>query len=159
MSDRGRVVEAIMEIGKRQRELDLLQAGMSEGIAEVKGRYEREAAPHAEAVRALTKDVREWCEAHREELTEGGRIKRVRMGSGDVRWRMRPPKVSIRGADEVMRALKSLGLERFIRVKEEINKDAILNEADAVRCIQGVSIVQEEDFVIAPHGREADLGI
>ncbi len=48
-----------MEIGKRQRELDLLQASMSEGIAEVKGRHEREAAPHAEAVRTLTKDVRE----------------------------------------------------------------------------------------------------
>ncbi len=45
-----------------------------------------------------------------------------------MQWRNRPPSVNIRGADAVMDFLKRLGLQRFIRVKEEINKDAILNE-------------------------------
>ncbi|EKP1795399.1 host-nuclease inhibitor Gam family protein, partial [Escherichia coli] len=44
-----------------------------------------------------------------------------------------------------------LGLERFIRVKEEINKDAILNEKDAVKNIPGITIKSDiEDFSIIP---------
>ncbi len=47
--------------------------------------------------------------------------------------------------------LLKLGLERFVRVKTEINKDAILNEPAAVVGIAGLSIqVGVEDFVITP---------
>ncbi|MGT9685597.1 host-nuclease inhibitor Gam family protein, partial [Escherichia coli] len=54
-------------------------------------------------------------------------------------------------ADAVMDFLKRLGLQRFIRVKEEINKDAILNEKDAVKNIPGITIKSDiEDFSIIP---------
>ncbi|EJD2026425.1 host-nuclease inhibitor Gam family protein, partial [Escherichia coli] len=47
--------------------------------------------------------------------------------------------------------LRRLGLERFIRVKEEINKDAILNEKEAVKNIPGITIKSDiEDFSIIP---------
>ena len=71
--------------------------------------------------------------------------------TGEVQWRNRPPSVSIRGADNVIELLRRLGLERFIRVKEEINKDAILNEKEAVKNIPGISIKSDiEDFSIIP---------
>ena len=47
-------------------------------------------------------------------------------------------------------ALKSFGLERFLRTKEEIDKTAILAEPDAVEHIKGISITQREEFVIVP---------
>ena len=50
-----------------------------------------------------------------------------------------------------MENLKSLGLERFVRVKEEPNKEAMLNEPDAVRGVAGITINSGiEDFTITP---------
>jgi phage host-nuclease inhibitor protein Gam len=41
-------------------------------------------------------------------------------------------------------------LERFIRLKPEVNKEAILNEPEAVRDVPGLSIKQDESFSIEP---------
>ena len=66
----------------------------------------------------------------------------------------RPPSVSIRGADNVIELLRRLGFERFIRVKEEINKDAILNEKEAVKNIPVLPYKSDiEDFSIIPLSR------
>lgn len=81
----------------------------------------------------LQSGIQTWCEAHRDELTGNGKVKFANLTTGEVQWRNRPPSVSIRGADNVIELLRRLGLERFIRVKEEINKDAILNEKEAVK--------------------------
>ncbi|ELU7122231.1 host-nuclease inhibitor Gam family protein, partial [Escherichia coli] len=95
--------------------------------------------------------IQTWCEAHRDELTGNGKVKFANLTTGEVQWRNRPPSVSIRGADNVIELLRRLGLERFIRVKEEINKDAILNEKEAVKNIPGITIKSDiEDFSIIP---------
>ncbi|OCN21072.1 hypothetical protein AN665_0211575 [Serratia marcescens] len=52
----------------------------------------------------------------------------------------------------------SLGLERFIRRKEEINKEAILNEPSAVSGVAGITVKTGiEDFAIVPF--EQDAGV
>jgi phage host-nuclease inhibitor protein Gam len=59
--------------------------------------------------------------------------------------------VSVRGVEAVIEALNRLGLSRFVRVKEELNKEAILNEPEAVKGVAGLSIKSGvEDFVIQP---------
>ncbi len=47
--------------------------------------------------------------------------------------------------------LSRMGLDRFVRLKREPNKEAMLAEPDAVRGIAGVSIVTGvEDFIVTP---------
>ena len=41
-------------------------------------------------------------------------------------------------------------LNRLIRVKEEVNKDAILAEPETVANIKGISITQREEFIVIP---------
>jgi phage host-nuclease inhibitor protein Gam len=43
-----------------------------------------------------------------------------------------------------------------VRVKEEINKEAILAEPDLAAKIPGISITQGEDFVIVPFETELE---
>ena len=69
---------------------------------------------------------------------------------------MRPPSVSARPIDKVIEALKDMGLKRFIRFKEEIDKEAILGDPDAVKYIKGIKIEQREDFVIVPFETELE---
>lgn len=149
-------VEAIAAIGRHQRERERIQAAMNDALAEVRQDFETQAAPHAEAIKTLSAGVQTWCEANRATLTQDGKTKTARLASGEIRWRTRPPSVSVRAADTVLEALKRLKLTRFIRVKEEVNKEAILTEPEAVSHIKGISITQKEDFVIVPFETELE---
>lgn len=147
--------ETVRTIGELQRKRESLQTAMNAEIAAVKERYEADAAPVGETIKALGHGVQVWAEANRAELTKNG-SKTVKLGNGELRWRTRPPSVTVRAAGIVIEALKRLGLQRLIRTKEEINKEAILADPDAVRDVKGISISQGEDFVIVPLATELE---
>lgn len=146
----------IRRIGDLQRQLIVAQAEMNDRIAEITEMYQPMLNSIKQMIEPLQAGVQVWCEANRHDLTRGGKVKTAGFVTGEVQWRQRPPSVSVRGADGVMLLLVKLGLDRFIRVKTEINKDAILNEPEAVRGVPGITIVTGvEDFVIAPFEVEA----
>lgn len=147
---REQTVEAIAQIGRLQRERERIQAAMNDELAAIRQRHEEQAKPLAEQIRQLSDGVHLWCEANRATLTQNGKVKYAHLASGEVKWRMRPPKVGLRGIDNIIEACKRLGLDRFVRVKEEVNKDAMLAEPELAQSLTGVTISQGEDFVIVP---------
>lgn len=141
----------INKIGTVSRQIAVLQAAMNDEIAAITDRYTGQFTPFQEQLKQLQAGVQMFCESTRDELTHGGKTKSAAFVTGTVQWRQRPPSVSARGVDAVIDALKQFGLMRFIRTKEELNKDAILNEPAAVAGIAGLSIKSGvEDFVIQP---------
>ncbi len=146
---------AVREIGALQRQREEAQTAMNETLATIKAQAESEVAPLNAAIKELSHGVQVWAEANRETLCKGG-MKTVKLGNGELRWRMRPPSVAVRGAVAVLEALKRLGLGRFIRTKEEVDKTAILADPAAVQDIKGLSISQGEDFVIVPFATELE---
>lgn len=147
---REQVIDAIATIGVAQRHKTRIEADMNDAIAKIKERYELDAAPHNAMIASLREGVQIWCEANRDAITEGGKVKTANFASGEVRWRVTPPSVKIRAVETVLQALYNAGLSRFIRVKEEPNKEAILAEPEAVAGIPGISFSQSEEFVIVP---------
>lgn len=147
----------IKKLGDLQRDLLRLQADMNDEIAAATKRYQPKLEALQERIDTLQQGVQTYCEAHRTELTNDGKVKFANFITGDVNWRMRPPSVSIRGAEAVLETLARMGLTRFIRTKQEPNKEAMLNEPDAVRGIAGITIVTGvEDFVITPFEATAE---
>jgi len=141
----------INEIGRLYREIAVQTAAMNDEIAEVTDRYTSAFTPLQDKIKLLQSGVQSWCEAYRDELTNGGKSKSGQFVTGTVQWRQKPPSVVVRGVDAVIEALNRLGLGRFVRVKEELNKEAILNEPEAVKGVAGLSIKSGvEDFVIQP---------
>ncbi|MDA8258348.1 MAG: host-nuclease inhibitor Gam family protein [Betaproteobacteria bacterium] len=146
----------IRRIGDLQRQLTVAQAEMNDAIAEITERYQPMLNSIKQMMTPLQAGVQVWCEANRHDLTRGGKVKTANFTTGEVAWRQRPPSVSVRGADVVISALAELGLIRFIRTKQEVNKDAILAEPDAVRGVAGINVITGvEDFVIVPFEVEA----
>lgn len=148
----------IRKIGDLQREMIRLETQMNDQIGAITQQY----APQLDEIRKdltlLQKGVQGWCEANRAELTNNGKSKSANLVTGEVQWRNRPPSVGIRGTDSVIETLLRLGLERFIRRKEEINKEAILNEPSAVSGVAGITVKTGiEDFAIVPF--EQDAGV
>ncbi|ECM8329260.1 host-nuclease inhibitor protein Gam [Salmonella enterica subsp. enterica serovar Tennessee] len=146
----------IKKIGDIQRELTRIEADANDQIAVIMNQN----TPKIEALRAeldvLQKGVQTWCEANRSSITKGS-SKTANLITGEVSWRTKPDSVSIKGAELVLEALKKLKLDRFIRRKEEINKDAILADKKAVENIKGISIVSgKEVFSITPFEQEIE---
>ncbi|EOV0971282.1 host-nuclease inhibitor Gam family protein [Edwardsiella anguillarum] len=152
------VASDIRKIGDLQREAVRLETLMNDEIAKITQQFSPEIEKIKNDLEVLSKGVQNWCESHRDELTENGKIKTANLVTGEVAWRNRPPSVSIRGVDSVLETLKRLKLDRFIRVKEEVNKEAILNEPKSVAGVAGISVKSGiEDFAITPF--EQDAGI
>ena len=148
----------IRRIGDLQREAARLETEMNDAIAEITEKYASQIAPLKTSIETLSKGIQGWCEANRDELTNGGKVKTANLVTGDVSWRQRPPSVSIRGVDAVMETLERLGLQRFIRTKQEINKEAILLEPKAVAGVAGITVKSGiEDFSIIPFEQEAGI--
>ena len=152
---RDQAVDAVAEIGRRQRECDRIQAAMNDELAAIKKRYEEQVVPHNARIEELADGVQTWAEAHRAELTDGGKVKTAQLPSGELRWRLPPKSVSIKGTEMVIEKLKELKLKQFLREKVEIDKEAILADEDAIKNIKGITIKQDEVFEIVPFA--ADL--
>ena len=152
---RDQVAAAIAEIGTLNRDLSRTQADMNDTLAKVKEDFETIAEPRRKRISELTQGVQVWCEANRDALTNGNKVKSAQLTTGEIGWRTRPPSVRVTGAEAVLDLLRRLGLKRFIRQKEEVNKEAILNEPEAVAHVPGITISQGEDFFITPF--EAEL--
>lgn len=148
-------MEAITEVGNSQREITRLETQINDitaaAIAERKDRLDELRG----IIETLSHGVQSWCEVNRDLLCKKG--KTVNLTTGEVSWRTRPPKVTLRGMDKIIEALKTQrGMKKFIRTKEEVNKDAILADPQAVKDIKGISIKSGvEDFVIKPFEVEA----
>lgn len=147
----------INKIGLLSREISVITAAMNDEIAAITDAYTERFSPLQAELKNLNQGVQIWCEANRDDLTQGGKSKSGGFITGTVQWRQRPPSVSVRGVEAVIEALKSFGLTRFIRIKEELNKDAILNEPSAVAGVAGLLIKKNtEDFIITPFEAEVD---
>ena len=152
---RDEVVEHIRIIGDLTRQRTRLAATMNDGIAELQEQYAQQADPINERIEALQAGVQVWCEANRATITNGNKVKFADFVTGTVKWRSKPPSVGLRKIEAVIEALKSNRLSRFIRTKEEVNKDAILADPKAVAGIAGITINSgDEEFVIEPHDQE-----
>ena len=143
------VAELIAGIGTDSRAI-LLEVEMNNTLARLKEEFEQRAEPARRRIEEAQRGVQAFCEANRLDLTANGKVKTHAFTTGEVQWRTRPPSVRITGEDAVMFSLRSLWLSRFIRLKEEINREAILNEPTAVVGVPGIRISQIEDFVVTP---------
>lgn len=145
----------IRRIGALQIEVESLQLGVREDVAALNARYATEIDPRKDEIGDLTDGLRVWAAANRAALTNNGQTKTAKLSAGEIAWRARPPRVVLKAVETVLAAIRERGLTSFLRVKEEVDKAAMLADPDLARSIKGVSIASEgEDFVVTPYPTE-----
>ena len=150
-ADLASAAASLARIGQLQRDLVLSETALAETIADAKKWAEAEAAPLKREMELLTRGLQVFAEARREELTEGGRRKTVKLSTGEIAWRDRPPSVRIRDQGAVIEVLQARQLARFIREKLEIDREAMLREPALAATVPGVVIGSAgEEFVVTP---------
>lgn len=148
--DMAEAAATVAKIGELQRKITRVAADMNDALAATRERYETEAQEMQRRVDSLTEGLQVFANANRRALTQDGKTKTARLPSGEIGWRQRPPSVRITGVDAVLAALREANLDRMIRVKAEVNREAILGDPAAVAEIPGIAIAQGEDFFVMP---------
>lgn len=142
--------EALLaEIGRLQREVARVEHAMNDELTAIKDRHEKAAQPLNAEIEAKFSALHVWAEAHKPDLLKG-KLKTVKLATGELMWRTTPPSVRIQGQDVVLERLKQMGMADLIRTKEEINKEAILAAPERVEGVKGITISQREEFVAKP---------
>lgn len=142
----------IRRYGELQRQRRRIETAMNEDLAKVKARYEIEAAPLGQQVADLARGIEAFCVSWRDALTQGGKTKTYGFGAGEVSWRALPAKVTVKKSmlEQAIEFCRRRFPE-FVRVKEEINKEAMLAAPERAMRVPGVSIGSDgESFDIAP---------
>jgi phage host-nuclease inhibitor protein Gam len=145
----------IEKVGQLQHRRYAVQGFLDQRVATLKAEAEEKAKPWNEEIASCMAAIQAYCEAHRPQLTDEGRTKTVRFGSGEVSWRQRPPSVSFgkTKAEKVLETIKGLGrrFSAFVRVREEIDKEAMLADPKLAMEIPGVRVGSKgEDFIVKP---------
>ncbi|MCV6600289.1 MAG: host-nuclease inhibitor Gam family protein, partial [Cohaesibacter sp.] len=87
----------------------------------------------------------------RRSLTNDGKCKQHDFGTGLVKWRNKARRVTVKGAEDVLKRLlkNTVYRDSFVRTKHEINKDALREKPEVANQIDGITVGAEgEDFVI-----------
>jgi phage host-nuclease inhibitor protein Gam len=154
--NRDDAVAAIARIGHHQRERERLKGEMDEQITALREQYDKQMGPHVDDIKSLTAGIHTWAEANRDDLTQCGKVKTANLMTGELRWRTTPPSCKLVRIKEALEELKKKKLTRFIRTKEEVNKEAILADQAAIDGCEWIKIEQSEDFVIVPFETELE---
>lgn len=168
--NRDEAAAMIKDYDASAREVARIEAEMNAGLIALKTKAEADAKPHADKAVELFKGLQLYCEANRQQLLGNSGTKTVDFGTGTVRWRWNPPKVRLSGGEEAIidrittkkaeavardDAATDAAFGNFLRVKIEIDKEAMLKNPDLARTIEGVSIGRGgETFEVEPFGAE-----
>lgn len=150
--NKAEVMENIAKIGEKQRELTRLETEISDIIAQATNERKNKIDLLQLEIESLQMSVQIWCEANREKLLKNG-VKTANLITGEVSWRAGKKCVVGSATPELIDRLERFGLHRFIRIKKELDKTAILKEPNAITDIEGIKIqVSDDEIVIKPFG-------
>jgi len=141
---------ALAEIGAIDRELAGLEAGQNEKIDQVKEQTKRLAQPLLDRKTMAERAIKEYCQVNRAEFAK---VKTKEMTFGSVGFRL-STKIMVKSVANTLQTLKDLMLPGCIRIKEELDKEAMkalpdetLAEVGAARKTEnvfGYEVKQEE---------------
>ena len=131
-----------------------MTAAMDEQIQAVREQYEAQlAAQNADLDQRMTL-ARFWSEANPQEF---GAARSIETVHGVVGWRTGQPALKTLPGwtfDRVLQTLKTMGVLGYIRVKEEVHKQNLLADREALGLEKlrelGLRVVQEETFFVEP---------
>ncbi|MEW6670200.1 MAG: host-nuclease inhibitor Gam family protein [Thermodesulfobacteriota bacterium] len=136
------VDDCLRQIGVIDRKVGLMEAAANEDIDKIKARSKALAAPLLEKKAGLELAVKEFCEANRSEFAK---VKTRVLTFGSVGFRQ-STRIIVKRVADTLQALKDLGLSSCIRIKEELDKEAMKNLSTETLAEVGAGLKTQNAF-------------
>lgn len=149
----------ISAFGELQARRAALVAEMSERQRQIGEEYQERITKIDDRLKLEHLAIQMFCEPKRTELADDNGVKYIDFTTGRVEWRKQPDTIAApqkaENLDTVLGILEARGLHRFIRVKREINKEAMSMEREKlpglIAGIPGLELrTGKEAFTIKP---------
>ena len=139
--------ELLRELSSLQDSINDIEARLRREVAELKAKAKRDLevleGKRGVAINALFA----FAHPRKAELTKKQRT--VILTAGVFGWRMTPPRVELEySIEDTIVVLKQTNNREFIRIKEEIDREALLEEKPV---IDGISYAQNDEFFVVPN--------
>ena len=145
--------DALARIAEIRADMAEAERAFAAHVEELRRVLDTQAATLTQEEAALVAAIQDWAEANRRKLTNDGKRKSFAVGAGRAGWAKGKDRIEIEdGAEEaIMARMRALDLERFLRVKESIDKQALIKEPKLAATFAGVAIVEgAEAFFVEP---------
>ncbi len=140
---------AALELDERN-----LKTEMDGRMMEIRAEYEGRLTEIESQTKEKLARAQDWAEAHPNEF---GKRKSIEMFHGTVGWRTGTSKLKMLSGwtwAKVLEVLKFDGRQAYIRIVEEVNKNAIIADREILAPDEmrnmGIRVVQEESFFVQP---------
>lgn len=135
---------SLFRLGVLDRSTANIENVLAAEVAQLRRAADARIAPLSSERSDLAAGLQLFAESNRATLLEGDK-KSVQLTAGIFGWRFTPPKVEfLRGsAKKALALLKELKLKKYIRIKETVNKEALLEDRPDV---PGIKYAQYEEF-------------
>lgn len=148
------VEAAIANIARLQAELAAIKSEAGAELAKLSERLAAAVVGPEATLNNLVESVLDWADANRAEICAEG-TKTAKFAAGEISWRFAPAAVKAPSKPEklkaIVKALLKGRLKRFVRVKLELDKEAILKEPEKIKGIAGLSVKQDELISLKPY--------
>lgn len=144
IGDKQTAVRYLTAIKANAQKIAKHTAKRDDELAKVNAKYAERIDPLQELNDSLKKAVETWCNANKDSLLTTD-SKTVQLGVAEISWRLGKPSVVADVTPELFAKLERFGLDRFVRVKKELDKTAILKEPTAIDGIEGIDIKPATD--------------
>jgi len=136
-------------IGQRLRSIEDAERRMNERIERIKQPYIGRVTADEAELNQLVEVLYAYAHANRETLTVDS--KTVKLPTGTISWKLSPQAIELLDEEEVVVArFEALEMPRFVRTKKELDKEQALKEPKVIEGVEGIAIIQRENFVIKP---------
>lgn len=134
--------DALRRIGELDRQIELSTAATDEAIDQVKQGHKAYCEPLLTQKADLERQLKEFAESRRADFAS---TRTRELMFGEIGFR-RSSAVVIKKIGDTLTALKGLGLMQCVRVKEEIDKEAMRTLSDETLANVGAALVTKDAF-------------
>ncbi len=159
--DNEEVAKAISRIGQLQREKTSIKTEIDEAISKLQTELAEKLAPIDQEISQITQSLYAWCELRKQHFFV--KNKSYELPTGALAYRQNPPSVSgnvtkkkieeILKRNSLTEVVKKFELKLakvFLRMKLEVNKEAILQDPKKAKLITGLNVEAKEIFYVKP---------
>ncbi len=138
--------KALAEIGQIKREIGGIEAAMNDEIDRIKADAEAAVAPKASRLASLENGLLAFAEHNKDELFVGKRSRELDFGSLGYRRSKEIKPQAKHTLAMVLGAIKELGFDEAIRIKESVNKDELATWSDERLALVKARRIKKDTF-------------
>lgn len=151
LSNLNAVQNAVKELGEIQRELNLTKSALEEQIANLQAKYAESLDSLSSKEEELIEQITDFCNRNYSEIFKNG-SKTAKFLTGEISVRKKPNSLFVENLELALNTLKKLNLSHLIKVKEDLNKAAIMATPDIIEKIDGLKLnTGLESLTIKPY--------